>query len=103
MEIRQIGDFEIDRCVDDGGYIIIDLRDREEYDYSRIKGAINVPFEDFDMYLNKNNFEGRKIILYCDRGGRSFAIARKYGDKYDIRVLGGGMHSYKGKYLIKKM
>ena len=55
------------------------------------------------MHLNENNFEGRKIILYCDRGGRSFAIARKYGDKYDIRVLGGGIHSYRGKYLVKKM
>ena len=63
MEIRQIGDFEIDRCVEDDGYIIIDLRDREEYDYNRIKGAVNVPFEDFDMYLNENNFEGRKIII----------------------------------------
>lgn len=50
-------------------YIIIDVRTKEEYNESHIKGAINIPYDE----INKDsNIEKDKVVfVYCKSGGRS--------------------------------
>ena len=52
--------------------IVIDVRNKDEYDYWHIKGAKNIPLQDINKRINtviKN--KENKIIVYCEHGGRS--------------------------------
>lgn len=49
-------------------HIIIDVRTKEEYGESHIKGAINIPYDKID----ESNLDKDKIIfVYCASGTRS--------------------------------
>ena len=48
--------------------IFLDARYKDEFDYGHIKGAINLPFEEFDKYYYsvKNKLPlDRTLIIYC--------------------------------------
>jgi rhodanese-related sulfurtransferase len=47
--------------------LFIDAREKEEYELSHIKGAMNIPFYSFDEYKNqlKNIEKSRVIVTYC--------------------------------------
>lgn len=54
--------------------IMIDLRDREDYEAGHIKGFINVPSEkgaEVETYLEKNKLKNKHIYLMCYSGKRS--------------------------------
>lgn len=103
MEIKQIGYWDFDKYVNNDEYIIIDLRDAAEYEEGHILGAINVLFDSFGDFVKNDRLADKKMIIYCERGGRSYLIAKRYGNICDITVLGGGIHSYAGRYMIKKV
>jgi len=55
---------------------IVDVRDRSEYDQGHIPGAINIPAVTFAQQsgvLEKD----KRIIVYCNSGGRSYNSYRK--------------------------
>lgn len=57
-------------------YTIVDVRDPEEFAEEHIPGAINIPVASFASQsdiLDKN----KKIIVYCNSGGRSYNAYRK--------------------------
>lgn len=57
-------------------FTIVDVRDLEEYKESHIPGAINIPVATFasqSEVLDKK----KKIIVYCNSGGRSYNAYRK--------------------------
>lgn len=76
------------------GTILIDLRDKEDYDTGHIPGAVHIYYEELsEHYDYLRQFE--QIILYCDRGNQSMIAAR------DLSRLGmkpievyGGMQAY---------
>ncbi len=80
--------------------IVIDLRDAEDYRRGHIKGAVNIPFKEFRMNISKLN-KNTPIILYCERGGRSFAAARMLGNSYNIKILKGGYNKFNIKDLTE--
>ena len=56
--------------------IIVDVRDKSEYDQGHIPGAINIPVTNFALQsgvLEKD----KRIIVYCNSGGRSYNAYRK--------------------------
>lgn len=77
--------------------LIIDLRERDEYEGGHIPSAVNIPYEELEQRkssLHRNIL----LIFYCDRGNISLLAARdlmKYG--YNIKSLYGGIRAYKGK------
>jgi rhodanese-related sulfurtransferase len=77
--------------------MIIDLRERLEYDAGHIPTAVNIPYEDLESqkhWLNRNNL----LIFYCDRGNISLLAARDLiKDGYNIKSLYGGLRAYRGK------
>jgi len=78
-------------------YIIIDIRDKEDYEKGHIPHAINIPYDDFEekgIKLPKNKI----YILYCERGGSSLLLARHL-DREGLNILSisGGLNAYRGK------
>lgn len=68
-------------------YTIVDVRTKEEYRESHIKGAIHIPYDE----INENtNLEKNKIIfVYCKSGNRSkkaYEILKNLG--YEVYDLG---------------
>ncbi len=57
-------------------FTVVDVRDQEEYNEGHIPGAINIPVVTFasqSEVLDKK----KKIIVYCNSGGRSYNAYRK--------------------------
>lgn len=82
-------------------YILVDLRDSDEYQQGHIEYAINIPYDDmmseFDKMANMNQSLDidKTIILYCERGGRSIYAAKKLSEKnYTVKSLSGGIVEY---------
>lgn len=53
--------------------LIIDLREKESYMHSHVKGAVNMPYGEIDGYTAFP--KGKILVLYCDRGrGQAFCL-----------------------------
>ncbi len=63
--------------------MIIDVRTREEFIKEHIKGAINIPWQDLEFYIDF--LKGKEIAIYCDTGIRA-DIARKKLAKHGIEA-----------------
>jgi len=59
-----------------GDIVIVDVRDESEYKEGHIPTAINVPVETFALRSETLPKE-KKIIVYCNTGGRSYSAYRK--------------------------
>ena len=95
----------LDYYVDRKDAFIIDLRSREEYRTGHIKGAENLPYEEFErMFEERLQYDfpkGKILILYCDRGGASLRAARNLAKMgYETRTVIGGMEAYRGRNLV---
>lgn len=81
--------------------IILDSREKEEYDISHIKGAKFVGYNDFcpenisSQFSNKN----ASIVVYCSIGIRSENISEKLKKEgfTNVRNLYGGIFEWKNK------
>ena len=91
----------LDYYVDRSDAVLIDLRSREEYGKSHVKGARNVPYDEFEE-MQEYDFPKRKIlVLYCDRGGASLMAAKILARKgYEPRSVIGGFEAYRGRNLV---
>lgn len=81
--------------------VLIDLRNREEYEKSHVKGAVNIPYAEFEEMQDYDFPIGKILVLYCDRGGASLLAARRLAGKgYETRSVIGGFEAYRGRNLV---
>lgn len=96
MSFDTIKTNDIVKYIGNQNVLIIDLRDKKEYDSGHIPTAVNIPYEDLDeqkKYLSRNYL----LIFYCDRGNISLLAARDLiKDGYNIKSLYGGIRAYRG-------
>ncbi len=88
---------EIIRYIGKVNVIIIDLRDKNEYNAGHIPTAVNIPYEELEdkKYVLQRSM---LLIFYCDRGNVSLLAARDLmKDGYNIKSLYGGLRAYHGK------
>jgi len=84
--------------VEQKNLIVLDAREKNEYDVSHIEGAIYVGYKNFDLSslnLNKEDY----VVVYCSVGYRSEKIGEKLEDagfKY-VNNLYGGIFDWKNK------
>lgn len=58
-------------------WMLIDVRSPQEYAQGHIPGAINMPHDEIDGYINQlQDAKDKPIIIYC-RSGRRASIAMK--------------------------
>lgn len=98
LSIDTISAQELDDYIGRRDVVIIDLREREMYQESHLKTAVNVPYDHLE---DCRRFPKRKLlILYCERGSSSLFAARelmKMG--YRVKSVVGGIRCYQGSNL----
>ena len=87
---------DVKKALADKTAVLIDVREKKEWDAGRIKGAdllelsrlrAGVPQEEIDKKLPK----GKIVYVYCKLGGRSLTAADLLAKKgYDVRALKEG-------------
>lgn len=88
---------EIEDKVDEG-YIILDVREMEEFEEGHIPGAINKPLSELqaDDFSNINKEE--KYIVICRSGNRSVTASNiLYDNGYEIVNVSEGVSSWEGE------
>lgn len=83
--------------------LIIDLREKEEYEQGHIPGAQWADWEqledDISLYLKERERKPQWIVLYCDRGNTSLLIARDLARRgYPVMSVNGGYHIWEEKH-----
>jgi rhodanese-related sulfurtransferase len=78
IETTKLKPSELKQLLDGGtkDFVIVDVRDESEYREGHIPGAINIPVETFAAKSEILPKE-KKIIVYCNTGGRSYTAYRK--------------------------
>lgn len=97
MSFETIRTNDIMKYIGKQNVLIIDLRNRDEYNVGHIPTAVNIPYEELEEQkcnLKRNYL----LIFYCDRGNISLLAARDLmKDGYNIKSLYGGLHAYHGR------
>ncbi len=78
IETAKVSPSELKKMIDSGNkdFVIVDVRDESEYKEGHIPSAINIPAESFAAKSGVLPKE-KKIIVYCNTGGRSYMAYRK--------------------------
>ena len=75
--------------------LLVDIREKEDYEKEHWPGAVNYPYELFESG-NLRLPRTRKLILYCEHGGGSMQIARMLGrEGYRVATVVGGYEALK--------
>jgi rhodanese-related sulfurtransferase len=77
-------------------YLLLDTREKEEFEISHIKNAIYAGYQNFSIDQFKSINKDTTIVIYCSVGYRSSKIAQKFikaGFK-DVRNLYGGIFEW---------
>ena len=59
----------LQKTLDEGNYVVLDVRTKEEYDEGHVKEAINIPYDEIDENVNLD--KDKTILVYCRSGKRS--------------------------------
>lgn len=60
-----------------GEYILLDAREKKEYEVSHLPNAIHVGYDDPDLALIASLDKSKKLLFYCSIGYRSEKIGEK--------------------------
>ena len=102
MGMALISAAEADAYIAKGTYTLIDLRAPAAYREGHLKGAYNVPYEDF-LRMEERLDRNQKYPFYCDWGGSSLDVCRRLGRRgYHVVSMMGGMAAYRGRYLVRR-
>ncbi len=100
---REVPEWSIDqvreRLADGRGYVLLDVREREEFREGHIEGAISVPRGFLEMRIEETVPDKRTpIIAYCAGGTRSLLAAKVLRDLGygDVASMAGGFSAWKG-------
>jgi len=64
--------------------LIVDVRSREEYSKSHIKGSLNIPLFDLEYYIDF--LKDKNVLLYCDTGRRA-RMAVEYSRERGVKAI----------------
>ena len=92
---------ELDWYIEDGSFWLIDLRSEEEFREMHIRNAVNIP--QGELRPGQHLPRHIPLILYCERGALSMAVARRLAAKgYRVKTVVGGIRAYRGRYLVSE-
>ena len=86
---------EARRLQEEKGAVILDVRERSEWQRARVPGAVHVPLVEVESRLAELP-KDRPVVVHCALGGRSALAAKRLsalGYK-DVRNLRGGIKAW---------
>ena len=93
---------ELVQLVNNEGAIIIDVRDKAEFDAGHIVDAINIPYSNIESRTDElKKYQEKPIVLACKMGQHSGAAGtalRKAGFE-NVSRLRGGIAEWRGQSL----
>lgn len=100
MTLKIIPPVDLNNYLEQYNVILIDLRDKEDFEQEHIPGAIWADWERLERNIERiimtYNKEAEWIILYCDRGNVSLLAARDLARQgYPVASLNGGYIRWK--------
>lgn len=100
MRFETISARDLDKYVNNNAYLIVDLRELEDFNKQHIQGAVHMDYDDIDNNSVSLPYD-KIIVMYCDRGGLSLMAAKKLSAMgYRILSVVGGIKTYRGKNLV---
>lgn len=101
MMLDTISAKKLDWYIEDGSSWLIDVRSEEAFREMHIRGAVNIP--QGELRPGQHIPQHIPLILYCERGASSMAVARKLAEKgYRVKTVVGGIRAYRGKYMVRE-
>lgn len=99
-EIKECDLSRVEKAIQDGSHLIVDVREPGEFSLGHLANAINIPRGVIEFRTDPNYPESvtslsdksTKIILYCRSGGRSALAAQSLGQlgyKQVLSMAGG--------------
>ncbi len=74
--------------------LLLDIRSREEFERSGLKGSVNVPFDEISTGLSKLP-KDKPVYVLCRTGDLSGEVAEILEDReYDVYNIDGGYAAY---------
>jgi sulfur-carrier protein adenylyltransferase/sulfurtransferase len=109
-EIKKLSPNEVKAILDSdkkGEYVLIDVRQPEEYESGHLPGSVLIPLNEFEARrddLYRERYRGEKVILICQSGRRSTAAAISLYELgfRDVFVLDGGLNDWREKLITGK-
>lgn len=88
----------LNRLLDEGRALLIDVREREEFEEEHIPGATLVPLSSFDPCLLASTVNDRPVVLHCLAGSRAekAALALMEIGHRAVMTLKDGLFGWKG-------
>ena len=81
--------------IDNGEVFILDVRTREEYNESHIKGSTLIPVQELDIRFKELPLD-KKILVYCRTGSRSVTASEILLKNGNCSILCGIHRSFLG-------
>ncbi|MGG4168200.1 sulfurtransferase TusA family protein [Rossellomorea vietnamensis] len=81
----------------DGNVIVLDVREKAEYAFNHIPGAVSIPLGELETRMNELN-KDKEIYVVCRTGNRSDMAAQLLGEKGFANVINvvPGMSDWSG-------
>jgi len=93
---------ELVQLVNNEGAVVVDVRDKAEFDSGHIVDSVNIPYTNIESRLSElKKHEGKPIVLACKMGQHSGAAGtalRKAGFE-QVSRLRGGITEWRGQNL----
>jgi rhodanese-related sulfurtransferase len=86
------------RLINSGNAVLLDLREKAEYEAGRLPNAIHIPLSQLkDRTTELAKFAGRPLVAYCERGQRTRTAAGALAGAgfTDLYHLDGGIRAWK--------
>jgi len=96
--VREVEPAQLERWMEQGECVLIDVREPMEYERESIPGASNVPLDRLSESTLPDR-DGRRLVLHCNSGRRSARGARTLAgrDLGTVWNLRGGLQAWKRK------
>ena len=79
-----------------GEYVLIDIRDKEDYNFGHIPGAIHMDDIELIRAIKNGLYKGKVVIIYCDYGNHGLRLISQLKGSYDM----SGVYNIVGGYAI---
>ena len=94
----EIGTLEATRRMNQGGSLVLDVRDATEFATGHLPGARNIPAGDLAGRLEEiRKFQSKPVLISCRNGARSGAACRVLTNAgfTDVALLKGGLAAWR--------